>query len=53
MRQVACFPYRYHNHLAGHITTADWTEAEECRMFEMQSELGNKWALISSQLPGR
>lgn len=44
---------RYHNHLDVNINTAEWTPSEEEQLFSLQDELGNKWKLIASSLPGR
>ncbi len=52
-RKVDLRLYRYHNHLDRNIKNDEWTLEEENLLFDMQDEMGNKWALISSKLPGR
>ena len=44
---------RYHNHLDKSILALDWTAQEEEVLFRLHSEVGNKWSLMSQQLPGR
>jgi hypothetical protein len=44
---------RWHNHLSPTIVKADWTEAEDARLIEYHTRLGNKWSQISEMLPGR
>lgn len=51
--EVVLSPPRYHNHLDKNINNEEWSLEEEDKLFEMQDRLGNKWALISSKLPGR
>jgi hypothetical protein len=50
--QVKVLPHRlrYHNHLDHNINNSEWTPQEEDRLFNLQDEVGNKWALISSKL---
>jgi hypothetical protein len=45
--------FRYHNHLDKNITNSEWSRQEEELLYNMQDDIGNKWALISSKLPGR
>jgi hypothetical protein len=52
-RKVRASPRRYHNHLDKNINNAEWSAEEEQRLFDLQDEIGNKWALISNKLPGR
>lgn len=44
---------RYSNVLDPTILRTPWTGAELLKLFAAQDELGNKWSLIASRLPGR
>ncbi|KAG2378069.1 hypothetical protein C9374_008691 [Naegleria lovaniensis] len=44
---------RWYNHLDPNIKKDPWTEEEEQLLLEAQRKLGNKWAEISKQIPGR
>lgn len=44
---------RWHNHLNPGINKETWSLQEEITLFTIHSKLGNKWAEISSYLPGR
>ena len=44
---------RWINHLDPSINHGQWTEQEDRILVALQSELGNKWTQIASQLPGR
>jgi hypothetical protein len=44
---------RYHNNLDRNITTSEWSPEEDELLFVLHDEVGNKWTLISSRLPGR
>jgi hypothetical protein len=35
------------------ITTSEWSPEEDELLFVLHDEVGNKWTLISSRLPGR
>lgn len=44
---------RWHNQLDPSINKDPWTEEEEITLMVAHHELGNKWAEIAKQLPGR
>ena len=44
---------RYHNHLDSAIVKTGWSRDEEIRLFRLHDDIGNKWAVIAQELPGR
>ncbi|KAK6918962.1 SANT/Myb domain [Dillenia turbinata] len=44
---------RYLNYLSPNIRRGDYTREEEEIILKMHQQLGNKWSLIASKLPGR
>ena len=44
---------RWNNHLAPDIKSSQWTADEEHLFIKLHQELGNKWADIAKNIPGR
>ncbi|CAM9404896.1 unnamed protein product, partial [Choristocarpus tenellus] len=44
---------RWNNHLNPALSKAPWSEEEDRTIIQMQSQEGNKWAVMSKVLPGR
>ncbi|CAL5368205.1 unnamed protein product [Camellia sinensis] len=44
---------RWHNHLRPDIKKDIWSEEEEMKLTEVHRQLGNKWAAIAREMPGR
>jgi hypothetical protein len=44
---------RFLNKLRPNIKCGDWTAEEDERMIKLLSEIGNRWSLIATHLPGR
>ena len=44
---------RWHNQLDPSINKAPWTQEEEELLITLHNSLGNKWAEIAKQIPGR
>ncbi|KAL7503666.1 hypothetical protein ACHAXN_004031 [Cyclotella atomus] len=44
---------RYVNHLNPNLKRGEWTDDEEAVLISMHEHHGNKWTMISKQLPGR
>ncbi|OWZ08188.1 hypothetical protein PHMEG_00019308 [Phytophthora megakarya] len=44
---------RWHNQLNPSIKKTPWTDEENTTIITMQAQLGNSWAKITAQLPGR
>ena len=52
-REVSRFLCRWHNQLDPQFSNENWTKEEEEVLFSYHNEVGNKWAKISTYLPGR
>lgn len=44
---------RWHNHLSAGITKQPWSLEEELTLFDMHEKIGNKWAEVAKNIPGR
>lgn len=44
---------RYHTQLKDNINKSEWTLVEDALLLKTRSEIGNKWAILSTLLPGR
>ena len=44
---------RYENHISSSGLRMEWTVEEEEKMIELHNEMGNKWALIAQNIPGK
>ncbi|KAJ3596496.1 hypothetical protein NHX12_002903 [Muraenolepis orangiensis] len=44
---------RWHNHLNPAVKKSSWTLEEDLMIYQAHNILGNRWAQISKQLPGR
>jgi hypothetical protein len=44
---------RWHNHLDPNINRNEWTRAEDEQLVLLHAEIGNKWAVLTRNLPGR
>ncbi|CAL5370094.1 unnamed protein product [Camellia sinensis] len=44
---------RWHNHLRPDIKKDIWSEEEEMKLIEVHRQIGNKWAAIAREMPGR
>ncbi|MED6174358.1 hypothetical protein PIB30_068295 [Stylosanthes scabra] len=44
---------RWANHLRPDLKKGAFTEEEECRIIELHAKMGNKWARMAAELPGR
>ena len=44
---------RWHNHLQPDIKRGPWTEEEERALIAAHEKLGNRWADIAAEIPGR
>ena len=44
---------RYHNHLNMNIQKIEWSPQEDEKLVGLHKKLGNKWAQLARELPGR
>jgi hypothetical protein len=44
---------RWFNHLSPNISKDQWSSSEEWVLFLAHTVLGNKWAMITQEIPGR
>ncbi|CAM9128423.1 unnamed protein product [Chrysoparadoxa australica] len=44
---------RWHNHLNPNVSKDPWSEHEDRQILVLQSQHGNKWAIIAKLMPGR
>lgn len=44
---------RWHNHLDPNINRSEWTHQEDEQLVMLHAEIGNQWAVLARQLPGR
>lgn len=44
---------RWNNHLDPSLLKTKWTDQDDRRLRELQSELGNTWTRIAANMPGR
>jgi hypothetical protein len=44
---------RWHNHLDPQISKEPWSREEECLLYKLHKEHGNRWAIIAEKIDGR